>query len=200
MPRDKKGWRVVPAPDGRGTPDEHKPRPPHRWRGFWIFVAVLLALNWLSVLFLQPAGQTRVVVPFSPYFLSQLDASNVKSISSRGDTISGTFKNKIRYPQNDAKAPETTLFSTQVPSFWNNTQLTAALEAHHVEVNAKSVTQTTSILAEILLGFGPTLLLIGLFVLFDAPRDKTRRWPRRPGELRSLAGAAGRPGEDPGHV
>ena len=165
MPRDRKGWRVAPAPDGRGMPDEHKPRPPHRWRGFWIFFIGLLAVNWLFVLFLQPPGQQRVVVPFSPYFLSQLESSNVKSISSRGDTIQGTFKAKVRYPSNDSKAPETTLFSTQVPSFWNNTELTAALQAQHVQVNAKSVTQTTSVLAEILLGFGPTILLVGLFVL-----------------------------------
>ncbi|MGO9819721.1 MAG: ATP-dependent zinc metalloprotease FtsH [Solirubrobacteraceae bacterium] len=165
MPRDRQGWRVAPAPDGRGLPDDHRPRPPHRWRGFWIFFIALLAINWLFVLFLQPPGQPRVVVPFSPYFLSQLDSANVKSISSRGDTIQGTFKNKVRYPPDDSKEPETTLFSTQVPSFWNNTELTAALQAQHVEVNAKSVTQTTSLLAEILLGFGPTLLLVGLFVL-----------------------------------
>lgn len=31
MPQDKRGWRVAPAPDGRGMPEEHKPRPPHRW-------------------------------------------------------------------------------------------------------------------------------------------------------------------------
>ena len=43
MPRDKRGWRVAPAPDGRGMPDEHKPPPPHRWRGFWIFAALVLA-------------------------------------------------------------------------------------------------------------------------------------------------------------
>ena len=41
MPRDQHGWRVAPAPDGRGMPDQHKPRPPHRLRGFWIFVLVL---------------------------------------------------------------------------------------------------------------------------------------------------------------
>ena len=28
MPQDKGGWRVAPAPDGRGTPDEHKPSAP----------------------------------------------------------------------------------------------------------------------------------------------------------------------------
>ena len=165
MPRDKRGWRVAPAPDGRGMPDEHRPQPPHRWRGFWIFFVVLLALNWLSVLFLQPAGQSRVTVPFSPYFISQLDAGHVKSISSRGDTVQGTFTSKVRYPANDKTAVPTTLFSTQVPSFWNNNELTAALQAQGVQVNAKSTTQSTSLLAEILLGFGPTLLLVGLFIL-----------------------------------
>src|SRR5437764_8507530 len=70
MPRDKQGWRVAPAPDGRGMPDEHKPTPPHRWRGFWIFVIVLLAVNWISVLIAQPGGQPRATVPFSPFFLT----------------------------------------------------------------------------------------------------------------------------------
>jgi hypothetical protein len=55
-------------------PDEHKPKPPHRLRGFWLFVLVLLVLNWASVLFVQPASKPRVKVPFSPYFLNQLQA------------------------------------------------------------------------------------------------------------------------------
>ena len=59
MPQDKGGWRVAPAPDGRGMPQEHKARPPHRLRGFWIFVLVLLTINWLSVLLAQPSGQPR---------------------------------------------------------------------------------------------------------------------------------------------
>ena len=50
MPQDKGRWRVAPAPDGRGLPDEHKPRPPHRLPWFWIVVLVFLAANWLSVL------------------------------------------------------------------------------------------------------------------------------------------------------
>src|SRR6201999_2840759 len=74
MPRDKQGWRVAPAPDGRGLPDQHKPTPPHRLRGFWIFVIVLLAVNWLSVLLFQPGSQPRVKIPFSPYFLQQVQA------------------------------------------------------------------------------------------------------------------------------
>jgi cell division protease FtsH len=165
MPRDKGGWRVAPAPDGRGMPEQHKPRPPHRLRGFWIFFVVLLAINWLSVLVFRPSAQPRVKVPFSPYFLTQLQAGQVKSISSRGDTIQGTFKTKLRYPPSDTKATATTLFSTEVPTFWNNASLTALLRSEKVQVNAQSTSKTTSLLSEILLGFGPTLLIIGLFVL-----------------------------------
>jgi cell division protease FtsH len=165
MPRDKQGWRVAPAPDGRGMPEEHKPSPPHRWRGFWIFFIVLLAINWISVLAFQPPGQPRVSVPFSPYFLDQLQAGQVKSISSKGDTIQGTFASKIRYPPTDTKATPTTLFSTQVPTFWNNNELSALLQSKAVQVNAQNPNPGTSLIAELLLGFGPTLLLVGLFVL-----------------------------------
>ena len=166
MPRDQQGWRVAPAPDGRGMPDEHKPRPPHRLRGFWIFVLVLLAVNWLSVLVFQPSSsEPRVKVPFSPYFLQQLDAGHVKSINSKSGAIQGTFKSKQTYPPNDSKATPTTLFSTQVPSFWNTNDLTTALKSQGVQVNAQNPNSGTSLLAEILLGFGPTLLIVGLFVL-----------------------------------
>ena len=166
MPRDQQGWRVAPAPDGRGMPDQHKPRPPHRLRGFWIFVLVLLAVNWLSVLVFQPSSsEPRVKVPFSPYFLQQLDAGHVKSINSKSGAIQGTFKSKQTYPPNDSKATPTTLFSTQVPSFWNTNDLTTALKSQGVQVNAQNPNSGTSLLAEILLGFGPTLLIVGLFVL-----------------------------------
>jgi cell division protease FtsH len=165
MPRDKRGWRVAPAPDGRGLPEEHKPTPPHRWRGFWIFFLVLLALNWASVLIAQPGAQPRVSVPFSPYFLQQVQAHQVKSINTKGDSIQGTFATKVRYPPSDSKVTATTLFSTVVPSFWNTSDLTTQLKQEGVQVNAQSTATSTSLLAEILLGFGPTLLLVGLFVL-----------------------------------
>ena len=163
MRQDKGRWRVVPAPDGRGMPDEHKPKPPHRWRGFWIVVAGLLVINVLSVLMVR-SSQPRVKVPFSPYFLDQVGAGRVKSISSKGDTISGTFTRQLVYPVGSKTKP-TTLFSTQVPTFWDNAALTRQLQAKGVEVNAKNPNPGRSLLSEVLLGFGPTLLLVGLFVL-----------------------------------
>jgi cell division protease FtsH len=166
MPRDKRGWRVAPAPDGRGLPDEHKPTPPHRWRGLWIFLGVLLAINWLSVLIAVPNAKTRVAVPFSPYFVDQLAAGHVKSITSKSGTIQGTWSVALRYPTGDKKATATKYFSTQIPSFWSNQQLTRELESKRVQVNAKNPNPGTSLLAELLLGFGPTLLIVGLFILF----------------------------------
>jgi cell division protease FtsH len=166
MPRDEGGWHVAPAPDGRGMPDPPPPRPPHRSRWFVGFVIALLALNLGSVLLLRPSGQQQVRVPFSPYFLSQVQAGQVASIASKGDTIQGTFKTAVRYPAGDQQATPTTLFATEVPTFWNNNQLAALLQLHGVQINAQSTVRTTSVLASLLLGLGPTLLIVGLFILF----------------------------------
>jgi cell division protease FtsH len=163
--RSKDRWRVTPAPDGRGTPDEHKPPPPHRSRGFWIFLAVLLAINILSVLVTAPSGHRRAKVPFSPYFLHQLEAGRVKSISAKGNKIDGTFATSVVYPPGSKKNP-TELFSTRVPAFWNTAALTRELRTKGVQVNAQSPGSGRSLLSDLLLGFGPTLLLIGLFWLF----------------------------------
>jgi cell division protease FtsH len=167
MPRDKRGWQVAPAPDGRGMPEQQPTKPPpHRRPSFWWFVIGLIALNWLSLLLFQPTTQEpRITVPFKPFFLQQVQSGRVKVISTRGDTIEGTLKAKVHYPAHDKKAPTTKLFATQVPSFWNGSQLTALLKEQGVTINAKSTTQSRSLLAELLLGFGPTLLIVGLFVL-----------------------------------
>jgi cell division protease FtsH len=167
MPRDKRGWQVSPAPDGRGMPEQSSQGPPaHRTRGFLWFVAGLIALNWLVVLLFAPSsGQPRVTVSFNPFFLEQVKGGEVKSISSKGNTIQGTFKSKLRYPTSDKHATPSSLFATEVPSFWNGSQLAALLQEKGVEVNAKSTAQSTSLLSELLLGFGPTLLIVGLFVL-----------------------------------
>jgi cell division protease FtsH len=166
MPRDKRGWHVAPAPDGRGMPDQAPTQPPpHRRRGFLWFVLALVAVNWLSVLLSQPSGQPRVSIPFKPVFLQQVQAGQVASISTKGDSVQGTFKTKVRYPPNSKTATPTKLFSTEIPAFWNDSQLSALLAEKQVEINAKSTTASQSLLVELLLGFGPTLLIVGLFVL-----------------------------------
>jgi cell division protease FtsH len=168
LPRDKRGWQVSPAPDGRGMPEQAPTGPPaHRRRGFLWFVVILIAINWLSLLFFQPSSsQPRITVPFKPFFLQQVQSGQVKSISTKGDTIQGTLKAKVHYPAHDKQAKPTTLFATQVPTFWNGAQLSALLKEKNVNIDAKSTSESKSLLAELLLGFGPTLLIVGLFVLF----------------------------------
>ncbi|HWD10473.1 MAG TPA: ATP-dependent zinc metalloprotease FtsH, partial [Solirubrobacteraceae bacterium] len=167
MPRDKRGWHVAPAPDGRGMPEQAPTGPPaHRRPGFLWFVAIIIALNWLSLLVFQPSsGQPRITVPFKPFFLQEVQSGQVRSISAKGDTIQGTLKAKVKYPAHEKSAKPTTLFETQVPSFWNNAQLSALLKEENVTINAKSTSESRSLLSELLLGFGPTLLIVGLFVL-----------------------------------
>jgi cell division protease FtsH len=164
LPRDKRGWQVAPAPDGRGTPPSTQ-RPMHRTRGFIWFIVALLAINWLSVLLFEPSSQPRVTIPFSPFFISEVKAGKVKLITSKGDAVQGTFKAKVTYPVGSKTATPTTLFATYVPTFWNGSQLETLLTAKGVEITAQTTTATTSLLEEILLGFGPTLLIVGIFVV-----------------------------------
>jgi cell division protease FtsH len=167
MPRDKRGWHVSPAPDGRGMPEQAPKGPPaHRRPGFLWFVVILLVLNWASYFVFQPkTGEQRVTVPFSPYFLEQVKGGTVSTISAKGDTIEGKFKAKLRYPPSDKKATPTKLFATQVPSFWNGSQLSALLQEKGVQIKAESTSTSQSLLSELLLGFGPTLLIVGIFIL-----------------------------------
>jgi cell division protease FtsH len=163
-PQGRPGWRVTPAPDGRGGQGQAgAPRPPQRWRWWVIGVIVLLALNlWISSQALQPNAPVRI--PYSPTFLDQLNSGNVKTVNSTGNAISGTLKAQIRYPANDQGAEPTTNFTTQVPSFANGPQLFGLLSKEAVTVNANSPNAGPSVIESLLYGFGPTILLVLLFV------------------------------------
>ena len=160
------GWKVTPAPDGRG-PAKPGATPPSRPNPRWliaVLVVGLLALNlWISSQALQP--NARVRIPYYPTFITQLKAANVSEISSTADAIQGVFKQKVKYPSNDPNAQATTDFSTQVPSFANRTQLSNLLEHENVTTDAHPPDTGPSFLESLIYGFGPTLLLVLLFVL-----------------------------------
>jgi cell division protease FtsH len=157
-------WRVTPAPDGRGggNPDRRPPISRSRW---WLVgaVVVLLALNlWISSQALQPNAPVRI--PFNPTFINQVRSDNVKSISSTGNSIQGTFKTALRYPASDQNLQPTTNFSTQIPTFFPGNELSSLLQTHNVTINAQAINTGPSFLESLVYGFGPTLLFILLFV------------------------------------
>jgi cell division protease FtsH len=158
----QQGWRVTPAPDGRGARAGGRPPSPPRSR-WWIAVAVvafLLAINlWVSSQALKPNAPIRI--PYSPTFLNEVQTKNVSSISSTGDAISGTLKKPISYPQGTTQS---TNFSTQIPSFADNSSLFTSLRNEGVTINAQPTNKGPSVAESLIFGFGPTLLLVALFV------------------------------------
>ncbi len=159
------GWRVQPAPDGRGAPPAGKPPrlPRVGWR-FVLLVVALFALNfWLSTIFAKQT--TRVRIPYTPTFIQQINKGNVASISSQGSTVQGKFKTKVKYPPDSKDAKPAKDFKTEIPAFANTDQLSNLLQRKGVQVNAKPVDTGRGLLGTILVGFGPTLLFIGLLFL-----------------------------------
>jgi len=159
------GWRVDPAPDGRGAPPQQKPPFIPRNRTFiWILVG-LLALNLLLAI-LTSGPESRPQVPYQPFFVDQVTADNVRDISSTADSIEGTLKQEATYTPPGGGDPVTVSddFKTEVPSFIDNGAVTALLTQHHVVINASPPDSGRSAIGTILLGFLPTLLIIGFFL------------------------------------
>ena len=152
-------WKVE---GGRDRKEPGTPRgifaPGHR-RFLWIVIA-MLAVNWVIASRI-PVDHKRISVPYS-YFREQAQANNIAEVSSKGETIQGKVRRDIRYPP--GKNGRTThLFKTERPSFADD-KLLELLLRNRVKVDAKDP-DSRSLLSTLLFGFGPTLLLVGLFVL-----------------------------------
>jgi cell division protease FtsH len=161
-----RGWRVHPAPDGRGAPPPGKPQLPRPGWRFLLLVVALFAVNWFAASRIVPEHNPRVRIPYSPVFLQQVSNGNVKTITSTGTAIQGDFRHSVRYPKGSKDAKSTTRFSTEVPAFANMNALSKQLEENGVTVNAKPLDSARPFWENLIFGFGPTLLFIGLLVLF----------------------------------
>jgi cell division protease FtsH len=146
-------WRV----EGE-RPEAEREKP--GGRRFWLFLLVLLAVNWLAVLIL-PGAPERLEVPYT-VFREQVDAGKVVEIRSRGEDIQGEFKQEVTYPEGEGGATSKS-FETVRPSFAED-DLYAALVREDVVVSAEPLEQPRSFLMTLLLSFGPTILLVGLFI------------------------------------
>jgi cell division protease FtsH len=159
------GFRVDPAPDGRGAPPQQKPPfIPRKWTFLWILVG-LLAVNVL-ISILASGHASRPQVPYQPFFVEQVTADNVQEISSTSDSIEGTLKKEATYtpPGGGDPVKVSEDFKTEVPSFIDSKAVTELLTEHHVVINASAPSSGGSPLLTILFAFLPTLLIIGFFL------------------------------------
>jgi cell division protease FtsH len=138
---------------------EKPPMLPWSPRRFLIILAVLFLLNWAIVAIFAPA-EPRISVPYNPTFLEEVRDGNVREISSTGEEVKGEFRREVRFEGETAEK-----FETQVPTFANERELSQQLEDQNVQVNA-SPPGERSLLETLLFSFGPTILLVALFIWF----------------------------------
>jgi cell division protease FtsH len=166
-----------PAPQRSSTPSE-PPRPWYRPSARWIalFVAVLALNIFITSRVMEP--QSRVRVPYSPFFLQHVKAGDVEEITSKGTDVQGTFTKQLTYGDSEP----TTRFRTEIPAFADTDELSRLLQENDVTVNAKPLDTGASFLETVLFGFGPTILFVLLlFWLY-----------RRAGNVQNALGSFGR--------
>ena len=140
---------------------------------WWAIVTTLLVWN---VFTFWPKAQAEVDIPYST-FLAQVRAGNVSRVLIVGDRITGSFVKPFQWPQpatapssppavageHKPTSPPTSYgrFATTLPEALGDRHLLPLLEAHKVVVDVKR--PTTPWLAELLAGWAPLLLLVGVF-------------------------------------
>jgi cell division protease FtsH len=135
------------------------PSRPTRIVVYAVLLAVALGLNyWGAHRVIQV---TRIRVPYSPFFLQQVRRGNVQSITSIATTIQGDF---VHATKPAGTSPASTHFVTEIPSFADTNQLSLLLQRHGVVVNAQPLDNGGPWWERLILGFGPTIVLLLLLV------------------------------------
>ena len=162
-------------------------------------VLALLVANHLlmRVFFPEPSS---ITIPYT-FFKKQIEAGNIGYVSSVGESIQGSFKTEVTFPPARSEPPSATApapppseqveprtstrFKTQRPAF-ADPGLEKLLEEKGVVIEA--VDESVSSWFQLLVGFGPTLLLIAAFVwmsrraaaagsgLFNLGRSRAKRY------------------------
>ena len=161
-----------------GAPHERLPKLPAsaasggmqpRKRPIWMqprflaLVALLVVLDFTLMSRLNPTDPA-VKVPYSPVFLDEVEDGNVKRINSRGAGITGEFDTPVAWPRKGDSREVATKFETQLPAFTDAAKLEKLLLAEHVQIDAELIAVRRSLLATVLLGFGPVFLLVLLLL------------------------------------
>jgi len=163
---DQQPWRVEGSRDPQGSGGGSGGNGPRfrfpRWL-LWVTLGLLI-LN-IAVARQVPENGDRIQVPFS-FFQEQLQRGNVTKVNAQGEIVQGEFTKALKPPDAKEDVKPREKFETTLPTFVDTEKLSADLEEWNVEVNAEQVDTGRSPLLDFFLFFGPTILLVGLFVFF----------------------------------
>ncbi len=171
----------TPPPDPRTGRQGQAPAPRMPPRATWMTFLVILALNYLLMRMLFPAGVEAITIPYT-VFKQQVEQGNVESIYSQGASIEGRFVEPVTWPteeeiekarkeQEKTAAPlfgsnvepkTSKTFTTTLPAFVDP-GLEQFLIEHGVEISAIPI-QSGSPWSTLLFGFGPAILIIAFYV------------------------------------
>lgn len=142
----------------------------NRGPSVWALVIGLLLVNFLVVNVFFPGTPASVEVPYT-LFREQVELGNVAQVATRSDVLQGEFVEAVTLPDppvqtglfGSGEPPAVERFSTVIPAFVDP-GLEALLLEYDVEINAESLDTPRNPLLTLLLSFGPTILLIALFI------------------------------------
>src|SRR6185369_3673332 len=119
-----------------------------RWRRWpqpwWLILGAFLIGNYILTQMFSPQS-AAIGVPYT-FFKQQVEAGNVETITSVGDSIEGQFRTEVTYPPKGSQAPNANpagdgtprtsiAFKTQRPTF-ADPGLETLLEKHGVHIEA----------------------------------------------------------------
>ena len=145
-------WRA------EGLPKGEPPKPRPRWITpvIWI-VGYLLFFGLLT---LQDRLSGPQPVPYTE-FKSQVAGKNIQEVFARGDSIEGQLKKAAPLPSHQGRTYQQ--FTTERPTFAND-DLLEELTGGGTTVRATPLVQQRGFLANLLISFGPILLLVAFYV------------------------------------
>src|ERR671914_2801115 len=165
-----------PTPSGSAPDEPRRASGPERQsstmppRRSWLWFALILLANFLLVQLLFPGPEAPVEVPYT-FFKEEVRAGNVEAIYSQGDSVEGRFEEPVTYPPKGEAGSEpgstpsrtSKMFTTVLPSFVDP-DLEGILIDNGVQISAEPIQEGGSLWQTLLFGFGPALLLIGIFI------------------------------------
>jgi cell division protease FtsH len=135
----------------------------------WLLFLVLLFANYLLANLLFPGPEAPVSISYT-LFRTELAKDNIEAIHSEGQAIEGRFKNPVDWtpPREQGQPAQTETkkvlnFTTILPVFVDP-GLESELIQRKVDIRATPLQTGTSTLSLLLWSFGPTILIIALYV------------------------------------